>query len=311
MRRDWDKVPDSYADNPTGRRLLLVALALIPLAACAGVGMDFGMSFMMRQRLDAVAQSALASALAQSRALRDGHSNVSVEEMELKGRGRSDLVFNAQKPNLRDIRTTFTLTRQATSNVFDAKVTYVASISTTFLRFVGVRDLDVAGEAATTWVARDALIDEKFEDQHVEIAGLARKLLPAQAGWQSDDRTRGGQGGVIQLAVAERYPGPPPPKGVKIALELDTENGNTAVSRRVSLEPGAHQLRYWYRDRVENDRTLPAWLCGTREDDIEWMTARDHGRVGGTNRMSVYLSVATGPALVARRHPLDVILAGS
>ncbi len=296
MRRDWDKVPDSYADNPAGRRLLLIALALIPFAACAGVGMDFGMSFMMRQRLDAVAQSALASALAQSRALRDGHSNVSVEEMELKGRGRSDLVFNAQKPNLRDIRTTFTLTRQATSNVFDAKVTYVASINTTFLRFVGVRDLDVAGEAVTTWVARDALIDEDFDEQQVELAGLARKLLPAQAGWQSDDRTRGGQGGVIQLAVAERYPGPPPPKGVKIALELDTENGNTAVSRKVSLEPGAHQLRYWYRDRVENDRTLPAWLCGTREDDIEWMTARDQGRVGGTNRMSVYLSAATGPA---------------
>ena len=283
-------------ERHAGRLSLLVALALIPLAALTGVAIDYGMAFVMRQKLDAVAHSALGSALAQSRSLRSGSYDVSVEEMELKGRGRADLVFNAQKPNLRDLRTTFTLKRNGPSNVFDARVAYAASINTVFLRFVGFQELEIDGAATTVWVARDALIEDRFTEQETEVAAAGRKAFPAPAGWQSSARTRLGGVPVVQLAAAAGYPGPRPPEGVRTAIELDTPDGNVAVSKKIAAEPGPHQLRYWYRDRVQDEYTAPAWLCGTREEDVEWMSARDRSSVGDTNRMSVYLSGNEGAA---------------
>lgn len=271
------KMKDDH--RPEGSRgILFAALALIPLAAGTGAALDFGMGFLMREKLDAVAQSALASALAQSRELRDGRYNVTVEDMQLKGRGRADLVFNAQKPNLRDIRTTYTLRRGAEANVFDARVSYVASVNTVFLRFAGLPELEIAGAAMTTWVARDALIDDKFELQQADIVAAERKVLPPPSGWWSSARTKVNGAPVVQLADARRYDGPPPPDDVKIAVELDTVDGNVFISKKFAAEPGAHQLRYWYRDRAEDRQVAPAWLCGTREEDVAWMRARQQPR---------------------------------
>jgi hypothetical protein len=274
-----------YDEPERGRTVLFVALALIPLAALTGVAIDFGMAFVMRQRLDAVAQSALASALAQSRSLRDVRFDAGVEEMESKGRGRADLVFNAQKPQLRDIRTTFTLQGSGAANEFNARVTYAASVNTVFLRFVGLPELEIDGQASTVWTVRDSLIDDKFDAPQFDLAAAGRKAFAAPAGWAASAPRN-----LIQLAAAARYEGPPPPEGVKVVVELDTPDGNVAISKKFAAEPGAHQLRYWYRDRAKVDRLAPAWLCGTREEDVEWLSARDSSAAGDTNRMSVYLS---------------------
>jgi hypothetical protein len=294
---DPREMPDVV--EPRGSRaILFAALALIPLAAGTGAAIDFGMCFIMHQKLDAVAQSALASALAQSRELRDGRYNVSLEDMELKGRGRADLVFNAQKPNLRDIRTTYTLKRTGVTNVFDARISYVASVNTVFLRFAGLPEMEIEGAATTTWVARDALVEDKFEEQLADILTTDRKVLPPPSGWWSSARTKINGAPVIQLASAARYAGPPPPDIVKIAVELDTADGNVFISKKISAEPGQHQLRYWYRDRAEHP-AAPAWLCGTREEDIAWMGPRDASPVGDTNRLGVYLSGDTGNVIPA------------
>jgi hypothetical protein len=286
--------PQDHHRPEGGRAILFAALALIPLAAGTGAALDFGMRFLMSQKLDAVAQSALASALAQSRELRDGRYNVTVEDMELKGRGRADLVFNAQKPNLRDIRTTFTLRRTGVSNVFDARVAYVASVNTVFLRFAGLPELEIEGAARTTWFARDALIDDKFEEHQADVLAAERKVVPPPSGWWSNARTKINGAPVVQLAAAERYPGPPPPDIVKVAAELDTADGNVFITKRFAAEPGPHQLRYWYRDRAEDRQVAPAWLCGTREEDVAWMGARGVGPAADTNRLGVYLSGSAG-----------------
>ncbi|MDB5543359.1 MAG: hypothetical protein JWO64_508 [Hyphomicrobiales bacterium] len=289
-----------HFDEPeSGRGILFAALSLIPLAALTGAALDCGRCFLMTQRLDAVAQSALASALAQGRELRDGRYNVTVEDMELKGRSRADLVFNAQKPNLRDLRTTYTLKRTGAVNVFDARVAFVASVNTVFLRFAGLAELEIEGAARTTWVARDALIDERFEEQQADVLAAERKTLSPPSGWWSSARTKINGAPVMQLAAAQTYAGPPPPENVKIAVELDTADGNVFISKKFSAEPGSHQLRYWYRDRAEDRQVAPAWLCATREEDIAWMGSRDGSPAADTNRMGVYLSGDAGSAIPA------------
>lgn len=269
-----------------GRAALLAALTLVPLASAAGAAIDLGMKVYVRQKLDAAAESALAAALAQSRSLRASRWDVSVEEMEAKGRGRADLVFNAQKPSVRDITTAFTLTRVSVEAGYVARVSYAAQVNTQFLRFFGVKTLDLAGDAATQWIARDALIDDRFAEFEEEARARGAKSVASPVDWIVS-----GRAGPAPLRFADpsRYDGAAPPDVVRVAAELEAPGGRVTMSKKLSAEPGPHLLRYWYRDRSADFAGAPAWLCATREEDVDWMGRRERGAAGDAGRMSVYL----------------------
>lgn len=284
----WQDLRDRVGTGP-----LIAAAVLVPVAVLSGVALDFGMSMQVQKKLDAAAQSAAAAAVAQSRALRAIHPEVQPEEMMERGRGRADMVFNAQKPNVRNVTTRFRLVRGSEPNTFVATFDYDAAQPTIFLRLVGIRDLELHGLATATWVARDALIDDDFKDFEKDLEGAASKAIPPVNGWVSNARLRSSATPVMQLADASRYPGDRPAQ-VKVAVELDVGVGNSFIAKKFSADPGLHQVRYFYREQARNEMVAPAWLCTTRDDDLAWMAARDRSLVGNTSQMSVHLLPDSG-----------------
>ena len=276
-----------------GNLPLIAAAILIPVALVSGTALDYGMSIQVRQKLDQAAQSAAAAAVAQSRALRAIHPDVQPEEMMERGRGRADMVFNAQKPNVRNVKTNFRLERGHEPNIYIASFEYDAAQPTIFLRLLGIRDLALHGFSRATWVARDALIDDDFGEYENEVKSAGVKTFAPMKDWVSNARLRPNAAPIIQLADAARYGGPKPDQ-VKVAVELDVGMGNSFIAKKFSADPGLHQVRYFYREQARNEMIAPAWFCGTREDDVSWMTARDHSLVGNTNQVSVHLLPDTG-----------------
>ena len=276
-----------------GNLPLIAAAVLVPLALVTGTALDYGMSYQVQKKLDQAAQSAAAAAVAQSRALRAIHPAVQPEEMMERGRGRADMVFNAQKPNVRNVKTNFRLERAAEPNTYIATFDYDAVQPTIFLRLLGIRDLALQGNARATWVARDALIDDDFQEFESDVRASGTKTYAPVNGWLSNARLRSSGSSVMQLADASRYGGSKP-DNVTVAVELDVGVGNSFIAKKFSADPGLHQLRYWYREQARNESLAPAWLCSTREDDLAWMSSRDRSLVGNTNQISVHLMPDSG-----------------
>ena len=276
-----------------GNLPLVAAAVLIPVALVTGTALDYGMSFQVQQKLDQAAQSAAAAAVAQSRALRAIHPDVQPEEMMERGRGRADMVFNAQKPNVRNVKTNFRLERGSEPNTYIATFDYDAAQPTIFLRLLGLSDLSLHGTARATWVARDALIDDDFQEYESEVRASGTKTLAPMNGWLSNARPRTSGSPFIQLADASRYGGNKP-DNVTVAVELDVGVSNSFIAKKFSADPGLHQLRYWYREQARNETIAPAWLCSTREDDLSWMSARDRSLAGNTSQLSVHLMPDNG-----------------
>ncbi|MEN9708496.1 MAG: hypothetical protein RIQ68_904, partial [Pseudomonadota bacterium] len=136
-----------------GNLPLIAAAVLVPLALVTGTALDYGMSYQVQQKLDQAAQSAAAAAVAQSRALRAIHPDVLPEEMMERGRGRADMVFNAQKPNVRNVKTNFRLERGDEPNTYIATFDYDAAQPTIFLRVLGRRDVTLHGTGRAAWGA--------------------------------------------------------------------------------------------------------------------------------------------------------------
>ena len=276
-----------------GNLPLIAAAVLIPLALMTGTALDYGMSYQVQQKLDQAAQSAAAAAVAQSRALRAIHPDVQPEEMMERGRGRADMVFNAQKPNVRNVKTNFRLERGDEPNTYIATFDYDAAQPTIFLRVLGMRDLTLHGMARATWVARDALIDDDFQTYESDVRTAGMRAYPPVNGWLSNGRLRASGSPIMQLADAARYGGSKP-ANVTVAVELDVGVGNSFIAKKFSADPGLHQLRYWYREQARNEAIAPAWLCATREDDLAWISARDRSLTGNTNQLSVHLMPDSG-----------------
>ena len=287
--RMWQELRARQIGNmPLGAVVVLVLVMM-----SAGGALDFGMSYQARQKLDVAAQSAAAAAVAQSRALRAISPGVQPEEMMERGRGRADMVFNAQKPNVRNVKTSFRLERGDEPNTFIATFEFDAAQPTIFLRLLGFRDLALHGMASATWVARDSLIDDRFGDYEKEVQAAGSKTLSPVSGWVSSARPRANGSPIMQLVDATRYGGEKP-LDVKVAVELDVGIGNSFIAKKFAADPGMHQLRYWYREQGRNEMLAPAWLCTTREDDLAWIATRDKSLSGNTSQLSVHLVPDSG-----------------
>ncbi len=285
---------EDFRSRPSGNAILIALAILLPIMLLTGAALDYGMAWQARRKLDVAAQSAAAAAVAQSRALRAIFPDVPLEDMMEKGRGRADMVFNAQKPNVQNVRTNFRLERTSERSTYLASVEYEALMPSVFMRLVGLRELSLRGRATALWVARDALLDDDFSDYEAEVRAAGTKAFAPLNGWVSGLRLRPGGSPVMPLSAADRYPGAPPPPGVAVALELDTGIDSGFIAKKFSADPGLHQVRYWYRDQARNETLAPAWLCGAREEDVMWMTSRDRSLAGNTNRMSVHLVLDDG-----------------
>jgi hypothetical protein len=185
--------------DSAGNIAVLAALGLIPLLTLTGAAVDFGMSLYARQRLDAAVQSAAAAAIAQARALRAARAEVSDLELETRGRSRADLVFNAQKPSVRNVRTQFSMTRTPASNTYLVNIEYEAAIGTVFLRLAGMSELNLRGSASASWIARDAVFEERFEDYDKDVLASGAKMLSGIAGWATNGLARAPSGGCSVL----------------------------------------------------------------------------------------------------------------
>ena len=278
----------------SGSAIMVVLMILLPIMVLTGAALDYGMAWQARRKLDVAAQSAAAAAVAQSRALRAILPDVPVEDMMEKGRSRADMVFNAQKANVQNVRTNFRLERTSERSTYLASMEYEAQLPSVFMRLIGIREISLQGRATALWVARDALLDDDFNDYEAEVRAAGTKAFAPLNGWVSGLRLRAGGSPIMQLSAADKYPGAPPPPGVAVALELDTGVDSGFIAKKFSADPGMHQVRYWYRDQARNEMVAPAWLCGAREEDVMWMQSRDRSLAGNTNRMSVHLVLDGG-----------------
>lgn len=267
---------------------LAFALA-VPAVGAAGIGVDLGTAYIAQRKLDAAAYAAADAAIAQGRVIRAARGELPMDELTAKGVGRADVVFSAQKPPVRDIATKVTIGAVDGSNAYQAGVSYQASVGTVFLRLAGIGELKLTGTSKAVWVDRDAILEDRFDSVAGRVRDFVRVRTSEQDGWAVGAKSRGFGLGSMTLVDPASYDGGPPPAELKVAVELDTSDGNNFISKKVSLEQGLHQLRYWYRSLAPSAAIAPAWLCGTRALDVEWMKARDPSPAGDTNMVSAYL----------------------
>jgi hypothetical protein len=74
-------------------------------------------------------------------------------------------------------------------------------------------------------------------------------------------------------------------------LELDRES-NSRLAKRVLLQQGVYELRYWYFGRARYDTYTPAWICGTDAQTLVWANAVSNSFAPQTNRISVFMDAA-------------------
>jgi Flp pilus assembly protein TadG len=130
-----------------GNVLLIVALAMVPLAGMVALAVDFGQVSVVKSQLDLAAdEAALLATTAASNAWNAGDVNA-VTEAITAAQARFQ-AQSASQPAVTIGTVNVVLTR--TGGLFNATVTYTAQVPTTFAQVLGITTVPIAGTSSAS-----------------------------------------------------------------------------------------------------------------------------------------------------------------
>ena len=284
-----------FGADQRGNVALMTGLLAIPLVGAIGVGVDYTRLVSYRLKVDSAASASSLAAIDAARALLLSNPKMSAAELEAAAKARAQQVFNALAPPESEGAVLF----NRTGETLGAQVAYTGNLKTTVMGIFNIQTMNVKGESKSegqTEISGDSkpsdpdmLIEENFD-----VSGVTANVSYGSWGnYKNFNEWKTNNVGV-EIGRAGTY-GPPPPNRAPYVAELDA-GGNTFMAKRVYLEKGSYELRYWYKDRINYDPYAPVHLCTSSMTDAAWADAsgNKNGRAFGkqTNAIIVYVEPA-------------------
>jgi Flp pilus assembly protein TadG len=137
---------------------MLTALVMVPLIGVAGLAIDFGRALDLRAELAAAADAAAIGAIAEksaavAQAMAAGDGTVSLNTAEAR-----KLFFGQVSANSVDVPVDVSIQLQRINSEITSRVTYTATLPTTFMQILGKNEITVSNVATATY-ATPAFMD--------------------------------------------------------------------------------------------------------------------------------------------------------
>lgn len=274
---------------------MLTALLAVPVAGAVGLAIDYGHALYEKQRLDTAAAAAAATGANSARfAYQQSGATFANEDAAafVEGRTRAAAAFSAHSESVGGVAVSGTpsVTVSRSGSVVSASVNYSASVPTTLGNLFGFRTIGISGRAAASATVVQStpsssyVLQETFETVPSPMQNGTWGVYQNYNGW-----TTTGSGVEIDQDCTTACN---TPEG-RNSAELDS-NGNSAMSKLVTLAAGKYELRYWCYSRVDNPYYDPAWVCGSTDADVDWSNDTSNGWGALTNKIGVYLDPSSG-----------------
>ncbi len=269
----------------------LFALLLVPLVGAVGLAVDYSSSLYAKNRLDASAMAAAATAANSARiALQRTGSVLNGQDSDAfnEGKRRGVATFVAHSTKVPGFISAPTINLTRSGQILTSTVAYAAVTPTTFGQLFGVTNVSISGSSSAIATIEDSppngyVIQESFEK--MSLQGNPWNVVSSYNGWT----VASGAGLEIDSACTFLCPAP---DGNQVA-QLDSYN-NSAITKKIYLPPGQYELRYFYLAAFNNPVYMPVWICGSQDSDVDWANAKDDWGYAQTNKISVYLDPAMG-----------------
>lgn len=284
-----------FGADQRGNVALMTGLLAIPLVGAIGVGIDYTRLVSYRLKVDSAATASSLAAIDAARALLLSNPKMSAAELEAAAKARAQQVFNALAPPESEGAVLFS----RTGETLGAKVAYTGNLKTTLMGIFNIQTMAIEGVSqseAQTGISgnsntshQDYLIEENFD-----VSGVTANVSYGAWGtYKNFNEWKTNKDGV-EIGVAGVY-GAAAPNGAPYVAELDAV-GNTFMAKRVYLEKGSYELRYWYKDRINYAPYAPVHLCAPSMSDAAWADANGnwYGATFGkqSNAIAVYVEPA-------------------
>lgn len=282
----------AFKKDTGGAIAIIASLLLVPLVGATGFGIDYTRTVSVRMKLDSAASEATLAGLQAARLLLLETPTTSNDTLRAAFLSRTEEVFLARTPaQATDIVIT-NIWFDRIGETVTGKLSYNASVPTVFANLVNVPSLSVKGMAESTTPASaepstnggEIIARERFDGVNTPLA----MATGAYNNWLIS-------GNVLEIGDQTTYWNPAqvpaPPGGNTRMAELDSF-GNTAISKKVFLPVGRHNIRYYYINRMPHPVYEPIIVCGTKSSDIGWATLPASNSGFQTNRIGVYLDPA-------------------
>lgn len=271
---------------------MLTALVAPALTLAVTGGIDYGMVVSCRMKTDSAAYSATLHGAHVTRETQLLNPMMSQADAKVIGEAAAIGHFTTSAP------TCVTAASMSASVAFIGDTItvagdYTGQAPTRILQIAGIPAVRIDGRtqgavAADGVVNANMPIDEKFDDPGSKpVSGTPGSgLYSAFNGWQTPS------GQSIEIRNRSVFGGvPPSPSGQEMMLELDRAS-NSRLAKRVLLQKGVYELRYWYFGRIRYDAYTPAWICGTEAETLVWANEASGASAPQTNGLSVFMDAA-------------------
>ena len=314
-----------FARARQGNIALMSALLLPPILLLAGVAVDFSFVVRAQGRLEQAARSASTNAVITARrVVNNGPAGTSTDSQALadaQSVGMSS--FKAQTSGLPNLaldlaNTNIAVTRNG--NTLVARLNFRANQSTFFAKIVGYATIPLTGSGSMVVGVADVPIDNAVPPSTGAVLKEAWSPIrnPRSVNGPINDWSSGTPGTQLPMIDPAQYPAVFDNPAVSAALRIGSSDGLTPpiLSKVVYAQAGAYELRYWYKSTIVYPQYEPVYICGTVEDEMNWVAAtqgRDPNPVGWrqgdalpptryvsrqTSRAGVYLDpILTNPQL--------------
>ena len=301
-----------FASARSGNVAVVTALMMVPMMGVASLAVDYAYAVKGQGKLDQIALIAATNAANSTRDILNAAgsgSNSLDSSATAEGKLVAETFFDVQTPSITNtsvIARTVTVTR--TGNAIKADVTYRATITTLIARAIGVTTVTINGggsmivglmDLPQSLGATAMVIDEKWGLPAGTSPQLANPNLPIINDWFSGT-----------TGTASPLTGPPIVRSSGVTstaptLRVGNPDGSIppVVSKKVYLEKGFYELRYWYKSTVIYPEYEPVYICGTVETEMNWVTSW-YVKINGvtdysykntqTARAGVYLNAIVG-----------------
>lgn len=282
-RRSLLSLIRDFATARSGNVAMISALMMVPMMGVAGIAVDYGFAVKGQGKLNQVALIAATNAANTARNMLNvaGPGSNSLDSAALaEGKTVAENFFDNQATTISNTTVgSKTVTVKRTGNTITANVTYSATVSTFIAPMFGVSSLNITGggsmivglmDAVPTASSQGLVIDENWSLPAGTSPNLSDASLPVINDWYSG--TRGSVSPLVTNRPVTKSDGTTL-AGAVLRVGNPTQTIAPLVSKKVYLEKGDHELRYWYRSTVIYPEYEPTFICGTVENEIYWATS--------------------------------------
>ena len=272
-----------FACARQGNIALISALLMPPMMVLAGGTIDFMYAVRSQSKLEQAARIASSTATITARRLVNNApaganaDSMAIQEAQKVGMA-SFLNQTSGLPNLMIDLVNTTITVARNGDTFNATLNYSANQNTIFAKVVGYTTIPLTGAGSMVVGVSDVPVNKAIAPKTAAI--IAERWSPIQATTPNapiNDWSSGTPGTQLPTMTPAKYPAVFDNPAVNAAIRVGSLDGSISpiISKKAYMPAGKYELRYWYKSTIVYPEYEPAYICGTIEDEMNWVNASD------------------------------------